>query len=202
MKNFILLYLMLFITPVSINIEDSFMWGIEILPTSGPSYQILDININIFYIDKGEKKICEYRIDKYNNLIAININEKKTDIYQVDKEVYSLNLLLLKNINTSFYKQWEDKNIELTNEGLYIEESLNFLDEEPENIYVIEYYSKGIYKKLPLILRENKYKAIGVDRKIKVNEKDVVTYKKIIAKEYKELGELILKLNGYNNCLF
>ena len=158
--------------------------------------------MNIFYIDKGEKKICEYRIDKYNNLIAININEKITDIYQVDKEVYSLNLLLLKNINTSFYKQWDDKNINLTNEGLYIEKSLNFLNEELENIYIIEYYSKGIYKKLPLILRENKYKSIDEDGKIKLNEKDVVIYKKIIAKEYKELGELILKLNEYNGCLF
>ena len=127
---------------------------------------------------------------------------KKTDIYQVDKEVYSLNLLLLKNINTRFYKQWEDKNIELTNEGLCIEESLNFFDEELENIYVIEYYSKGIYKKLPLILRENKCKAINEDGKIKLNEKDVVIYKKIFAKEYKELGELVLKLNEYDSCLF
>ncbi len=162
----------------------------EILPTSGPSYQILDINLNIF------------NIDKYNNLIAININEKITDIYQVNKEVYSLNLLLLKNINTNFYKQWEDKDIKLTNEGLYIGKSLNFLDEESENIYIIEYYSKGVYKKLPLVLRENKYKAIDEDGKINLNEKGIVIYKKTVAKDYKELGELILKLNEYNRCLF
>ena len=31
------------------------LWRTEILPTNGSSYQILDINLNIFYIDKGEE---------------------------------------------------------------------------------------------------------------------------------------------------
>ena len=122
---------------------------------SGKQYLIEDINLNIMSFENSKMKICEYKIDKFNNLISINVDESSAKLFKIESDFYSLNDTIYKELDEDIYIFWLDRDIELKKDGLYVDDRLYLLDNEVEKIYLIEYSSEYKKIKIPLILKKD-----------------------------------------------
>ena len=149
MKKKILVNLLILFTVTFPNINNKKVIG------SGKQYLIEDINLNIMSFENSKMKICEYKIDKFNNLISINVDESSAKLFKIESDFYSLNDTIYKELDEDIYIFWLDRDIELKKDGLYVDDRLYLLDNEVEKIYLIEYSSEYKKIKIPLILKKD-----------------------------------------------
>ena len=122
----------------------------------GKDYLIEDINLKITSYQQETKKTCEYKIDKLNNLIYLDVENSKEKRKYIERDVYYYNFLYNASLEKDVYKFWLDKEVDLQKEGLYINGKLSIIDDDKEKIYLVEYLTGERNIKVPIIL-ENDY---------------------------------------------
>ena len=191
MKKKVIINLMALFFIVFSNIDEN--QGIS----TGKQYLVDDININIISFQNSKKMICEYRIDKYNNLILINLDNREVKLHKIDNEIYSLNYTIYRRLDDEIYNFWSDKNIELKKDGLYINREFYLSDNKSEKIYLIEYSSKGKRIKIPIVLKSDIIIGDETEKnKIKVFSQE----KKLKDTRYLNLFDFINYLNKIEKC--
>ena len=165
----------------------------------GKDYLIEDINLKIVSFQNGKRKTCEYKIDKFNNLIYLNTENKFKKKKVVDNEVYYYNYLYNNSLDNDVYKFWLEKEVDLKEDGLYIngEHSLIDIDNDIEKIYLIEYLTKEKKAKVPIILESEYVLGVGNDmKKFKISSKE----KKLKDIQYFILYNFMIYVNKLEKC--
>ena len=80
-----------------------------------------NMNLKIILYLKDKRKICEYKIDKSNNLIYLDNENNVTKEIHIDNEIYFYNYLLYSSLEDEIYKFWLNKEVDLRVDGLYVD---------------------------------------------------------------------------------
>ena len=140
-----------------------------------PLRENMDLKI-ILYL-KNKRKICEYKIDKSNNLIYLDNENNVTKEIHIDNEIYFYNYLLYSSLEDEIYKFWLNKEVDLRVDGLYVDGDRILQANDVEKIYLVEYLTLEKKIKVPLLIKseyliENeknteKLKVLSRDKKLK-----------------------------------
>lgn len=121
----------------------------------GMHYLIKEININILSFQNGKRKTCEYKIDKFNNLTYKDSEKNIRKKVHIDENIYYYNYLFNEVLSYEVYSYWLNKEVELKEEGLYVNGDLFLLYNEEEEVYLIDYSNEKIKIKVPLVFKND-----------------------------------------------
>ena len=179
--------------------KNSFFIYIIIISISFNFFRLFTIpafEINIEFFTKNEKNVCKYKIDKFNNLTYSKNEENEEKIF-VKNDVYSYNEIAYRSAQAQEYKFWEDKKLDLRNEGLYINDELAIKSNNSEEVYLVEYFIREEVIRIPLILKKN-YIVNGMNDSKKIT---ILSEEKILKEiQYFRLYEFIDYLNKIKRC--
>ncbi len=135
------------------------------------------INLKIILYLKDKRKICEYKIDKSNNLIYLDNESNVVKEVDIDNEIYFYNYLFYANLEDDVYKFWLNKEVDLSVDGLYVDGEKIFQVNDIEKIYLVEYSTLEKKIKVPLVIKSDyliedvkdkeKLKVLSRDKKLK-----------------------------------
>ena len=135
------------------------------------------INLKIILYLKDKRKICEYKIDKSNNLIYLDNESNVVKEVDIDNEIYFYNYLFYANLEDDIYKFWLNKEVDLSGDGLYVDGEKIFQVNDIEKIYLVEYSTLEKKIKVPLVIKSDyliedvkdkeKLKVLSRDKKLK-----------------------------------
>ena len=140
-------------------------------------YLIENIDLKIISYSKNQVKICEYKIDKSNNLIYLDKETNKIKEIRTGDEIYYYNYLFNSSLKSDVYKFWLDKEVDLRIDGLYVNGERILQDSDIEKIYLVEYLTLEKKIKVPLVVKSEyltgdekdieKLKVLSRDKKLK-----------------------------------
>ncbi len=163
----------------------------------GKDYLIEDINLKITSYQQETKKTCEYKIDKLNNLIYLDVENSKEKRKYIERDVYYYNFLYNASLEKDVYKFWLDKEVDLQKEGLYINGKLSIIDDDKEKIYLVEYLTGERNIKVPIILENDYILGDGNNiKKFKIKSRE----KKLKDIQYFILYNFINYVNEFEEC--
>ena len=163
----------------------------------GKDYLIEDINLKITSYQQETKKTCEYKIDKLNNLIYLDVENSKEKRKYIERDVYYYNFLYNASLEKDVYKFWLDKEVDLQKEGLYINGKLSIIDDDKEKIYLVEYLTGERNIKVPIILENDYILGDGNNiKKFEVKSRE----KKLKDIQYFILYNFINYVNEFEEC--
>ena len=163
----------------------------------GKDYLIEDINLKIKSYQQETKKTCEYKIDKLNNLIYLDVENSKEKRKYIERDVYYYNFLYNASLEKDVYKFWLDKEVDLQKEGLYINGKLSIIDDDKEKIYLVEYLTGERNIKVPIILENDYILGDGNNiKKFKIKSRE----KKLKDIQYFILYNFINYVNEFEEC--
>ena len=136
-----------------------------------------NMNLKIILYLKNKRKICEYKIDKSNNLIYLDKETNKIKEIRTGDEIYYYNYLFNSSLKSDVYKFWLDKEVDLRIDGLYVNGERILQDSDIEKIYLVEYLTLEKKIKVPLVVKSEyltgdekdieKLKVLSRDKKLK-----------------------------------
>ena len=163
----------------------------------GKDYLIEDINLKITSYQQETKKTCEYKIDKLNNLIYLDVENSKEKRKYIERDVYYYNFLYNASLEKDVYKFWLDKEVDLQKEGLYINGKLSIIDDDKEKIYLVEYLTGERNIKVQIILENDYILGDGNNiKKFKIKSRE----KKLKDIQYFILYNFINYVNEFEEC--
>ena len=80
-----------------------------------------NMNLKIILYLKDKRKICEYKINKSNNLIYLDNEYNVIKEIHTDNEIYFYNSLFYSSLEDDVYKFWLNKEVDLRVDGLYVD---------------------------------------------------------------------------------
>ncbi len=80
-----------------------------------------NMNLKIILYLKDKRKICEYKINKSNNLIYLDNENNVIKEIHTDNEIYFYNSLFYSSLEDDVYKFWLNKEVDLRVDGLYVD---------------------------------------------------------------------------------
>ena len=164
--------------------------------SSETQYLRENTSLDIEFFTENEKNVCKYKIDKFNNLMYSKNEENEEKIF-VKNDVYSYNEIAYRSAQAQEYKFWEDKKLDLRNEGLYINDELAIKSNNSEEVYLVEYFIREEVIRIPLILKKN-YIVNGMNDSKKIT---ILSEEKILKEiQYFRLYEFIDYLNKIKRC--
>ena len=163
--------------------------------STGKQYLREDVKLTISSYYKNI--MCEYKIDKFNNLIFIDGENNNVTLFKIDNEFYYLNDVVYDRMNyDKSYIYWKDKILNLQKEGLYLDGELIMQSNENEEIYLVEYSNQKEKIEIPVTLKTSYITGSGDKDKIKIlsNEKELKDI------QYSYLYKLMNYLNSFKKC--
>ena len=145
-------------------------------------YNTKNIIFEIEYIKNNELKLCRYKIDNHYNLYFFDKTINKEEKIRISDEIFHLNSNLELDIREGLYNEWENKEINILNNNVIVDNNFYLKLNDLDEIFIIRYYIDDYNMSIPIIVKKNITDNNGM----------------IVIQNGKKIEKIIKELNNYH----